>query len=516
MAEFQATAEQVEIYDRIRAGWSFVVEAGAGTGKTSTQAAAAGLVNSNRQLYIAYNKPIVEDAEKVMPSGVTCKTAHGLAFGAIGYMYVNQIHNGIVQGWQIAKTLNVRRWAENGIKISGPSCGTLARNTVKKWSHSTDPYIDLHHVPIPEKVRSDKAATESLRHHILGYARRLWNIAQDPSQTLFRFDHDWYLKLFSMLGPGGTVPAIPFDMIWFDECQDADPVIRLIFEAQTRAQRVAVGDSQQAIYAWRGAENAITRFREAGAPVLTLTTSFRFGQVIADEANLWLDRLDADIRLTGNPALDSSIGPIDTEKPHMVLCRTNAGVMAAVMRAIAAKKPVAMVGGGKEVKALAIACEWLYSGRETDHPELMGFESWDDLIKYTEGDDCDNPTLRTLVRLAEQYEPAVLAKALGDCVTERQAQVRVSTAHKAKGRQAEQVFIGGDFAGTGSVRISSPRQSAEAADREERAANRLAYVAATRARRRLDNNNLRADGSATEGEDLVYDPRWDDSATRLF
>lgn len=477
MVDIKYTDEQREIFDKARSGWSFVVEAGAGTGKTSTLAEAARImpIPPSSILYLAYNKAIVKDSKKSFPAEVLCSTAHGLAYRALGHLYSTMLQQGAVQGWQIAKAIGVKRWQEGSSKLSGPSLASLARRTVKAWARSVDPEIMPHHVPVPDSIVNPEDRA-SAREAAVGYAKKLWNIARRPDQRMLRFDHDWYLKLFSASGPGDGVPQLGMRVIMFDECQDADPVIRLIFEGQADCQRVAVGDSQQAIYAWRGAEDAIKRFREAGAPMFPLTTSWRFGREVADEANRWLDQLDGDIRITGNPAIESRLDRVDPSRRHAILCRTNSGALSTAVYALEAGSKVAIAGCDKEVRALVLACERLYKGQDVDHPELMGFGSWTDLAEFAKSKDCDNATLRTLVRLSEEYSPPELRMVISTCVEEGEAQVVTSTAHKAKGRQWEQVSIGADFGG-GASKVKGGDAMADL---------RLSYVAVTRARKTLD------------------------------
>jgi hypothetical protein len=476
------TSEQVEIFDRVKAGWSFVVEAGAGTGKTSTLAEAVRPLSEGsrnpRGLYMAYNRAIVADSAGAFPDWVDCRTAHSIAFRAVGHPYATMLRQGAVQGWQIAKALRVGPWKDGNHKLSGPAVASLARATVKRWAHSTSPNIEKNHVPVPSLIVEDDMR-DSVQEYVMRVAGRIWNVAVSPEQRMLRFDPDWYLKIFSMSGADGGAPNLGMDIILFDECQDADPVIRVIFEGQA-CQRVAVGDSQQAIYGWRGAENAIDHFRAAGAPVLNLTTSWRFGEKIATEANTWLDRLDADIRLSGNPALDSELGSIDDEKRHAVLCYTNAGATEAAIIAQARSRKVAIVGCGDEVKSLIAACEKLYNGHEAYHSELVGFQTWGDLEDFVDSKDCDNPTLRTQVKLTRRYGIDEIKRAVFSCCLESEAEVIASTAHKSKGRQWGQVRIGSDFL------FKDPRVD----PKQARADLRLAYVAVTRARKVLDRERL--------------------------
>lgn len=524
MARFAPTGQQIAIIDAAVRRESHVVEAGAGAGKTSTLKLIAEAIRRTygdrpRLQYFAYNKAIVSDSAASMePFGVTCSTAHSLAYRGIGlgpqglrgayFQAMLKPGAGALQGWQIAKAIGVKRWrsSDGKFKVSGPTVASLARRTVKKFAGTTSPTIESWHMPTPDSMANSEHL-DDLRDYVLPYARKIWNIARDPNQHLLRFDHDWYVRLW-----WEQAPVLPADMLLFDECQDADPLLRDVFDHQAHAVRIAVGDSQQSIYAWRGAENALTHFREQGAPMYPLTTSWRFGQTIADEANRWLELLDAEIRLDGNPAVESTIGPIDQSKPWMELCRTNAGVIGTLIMAQQMGLKVAMVGCDKEVKALATALAKLYSGGDTDHPALVGFETWDDLALFASGDDCDDPTLRTLVRLAEKEGVDAISRAVNACVEEKDAHIRASTAHKAKGREADQVQIHGDFA------ASNGRKSEDLSGGMAKADLRLNYVAVTRARCRLGGlENL--DTNVAEPAWVAVlggDPRYDESHTALF
>jgi hypothetical protein len=88
---------------------------------------------------------------------------------------------------------------------------------------------------------------------------------------------------------------------------------------------IYVGDAHQQIYAWRGAVNAM---QQMPLHESRLTTSFRFGDAIADVANSLLGALNETVPLLGNPNVKSSV----VNKPHTkmrdaILCRTNARAM---------------------------------------------------------------------------------------------------------------------------------------------------------------------------------------------
>jgi ATP-dependent exoDNAse (exonuclease V) beta subunit len=244
-----------------------------------------------------------------------------------------------------------------------------------------------------------------------------------------------------------------------------------------------VGDSAQAIYHWRGAKDVMTGF---DGTQLALSQSFRFGPSLADEANRWLAIADAPIRLTGTPAVPTQLGLLD--QPDVVLCRTNVGAMAQTMNALAAGRRVALVGGGGSLRALAEAARDLTNGRRTSHPELFLFPSWGELQDYAAHDPAGRD-LQPLVDLVDRHGTDAILAALGQLVFEQQAEVTISTAHKAKGREWPHVRIADDF---------TPPKDSDRQDATGRAVPgpiddgeaRLAYVAVTRTRHHLDMGGL--------------------------
>ncbi|GAA0684034.1 hypothetical protein GCM10009536_13700 [Streptomyces thermocarboxydus] len=317
--------------------------------------------------------------------------------------------------------------------------------------------------------------------HIVPFAHKAWADLQHPDDGAVRLDHDHYLKIWAL-----TRPRIDADFLLLDEAQDTNPVVEQIFLAQRdHAQLVMVGDSAQAIYHWRGAKDIMTGF---DGTQLALSQSFRFGPDLAAEANRWLHLADAPIRLTGTPAVPTELGLVT--QPDAVLCRTNVGAMAQVMARMAAGHRVALAGGGDSLHALALAAGDLKEGRRTHHPELLLFPCWGDLQDYAAHDPAGRD-LQPLVNLVDTHGTDAILAAIAQLAPEPHAHVTVSTAHKAKGREWPSVLIAEDFArslndttgqtGSTPAPVPDPVDDAEA---------RLAYVAVTRTRRRLDLGGL--------------------------
>jgi len=477
-AELKPTGEQEQIRDAYLAGGPLAVTAGAGTGKTSTLVM-LGEARQARARYIAYNKSVAMEAERKFPRWVRCSTSHSLAYASAGARFRHRLDNKRhVPAKEVAKILGINDPVAlpGGGKLSPVQVARLAMETLQRFCYSADSEPSAAHVPF-KKGLNDPAVQLALREVLVPLARRAWGDACDPDGKL-KYQHDWYIKWWQL-----SDPRIDADVLFLDEAQDCNPVLEWVIARQD-AQVIAVGDSCQAIYGWRGATDALDRL--GGGNKLSLSQSFRFGPAIAAEANKWLGLLDADLRLSGTPSIPSRLAV--AEAPAAILCRSNAGVMKQVIAEIGAGRKTAIpsprpgVAGGGEIERLAKAAISLKQGRGTDHPELMAFQSWSEVRDYAENDP-GGEDLLVLVELIDEHTPEKILAMCAQLVEERYAAVVVSTAHKAKGREWE------------SVQIADFRKPRKAPDEDEAPPPSpeqmmLAYVAVTRAKVLLDRGPL--------------------------
>ncbi|MFE2993217.1 UvrD-helicase domain-containing protein [Streptomyces sp. NPDC059262] len=477
---FTPTDEQAATLEAFKSGGPLAIQAGAGTGKTSTLAYLAEQMPGRRGRYLAFNRAIAADAAARFPGTVQCKTAHSLAYAAIGHRYRARLNAPRRPGWQIGQDLGLNAPARIGtIDLVPATLSNTTLRTVAQFCQSSDTELGHHHVPRLRGIEGEEAHAE-LADLVLPYAVKAWADLQDPHAGMVRFEHDHYLKMWAL-----TDPVLRGDFLLLDEAQDTNPVLEQIVLAQrVRTQVVMVGDSAQAIYGWRGARDVMTGF---DARHLTLTRSFRFGPALACEANRWLTISGAPIQLTGSPDIASTIGP-DSSNPDAVLCRTNIGAVTEILTRLNAGTPTALVGGGDSLRSLAQAACDLIQGRRTHHPELVLFTTWNALRDYAEHDPAGSD-LQPFTNLVDEHGPEAILRAVDRLVPEAEAAVTVSTAHKAKGREWARVTIASDFTpppdtdevdAAGRL-IPGPVDEAEA---------RLAYVAVTRARHHLDATSL--------------------------
>lgn len=472
--KFPPTSEQHEALRMYATGRSMKIEAGAGTGKTSTLQLLAES-DPRRVQYVAFNKAIVTESKSKFPSNVRCNTAHSLAFKGIGHRFQARLDdNRRVMSWEIAKALKIRE----GIRVEAFTGQTryladdrlagIVVAMVNRWCQTADPEPTYRHM-VPIRGLDDPLArgpweqrhTRSIEvaKHVGPFLKRAWADLGRYSEGVLRFTPAHYLKMWQL-----DDPAIYSPVIMFDEAQDASPVLIDIVARQQHAQVVWVGDSNQQIYEFTGAVNALAKVpvEETGY----LSQSFRFGQPVADVANGLLRRLSSPLQLRGFDAVTSTVEPV--EAPKAILTRTNATAVRELLAVVDGGRTGHLVGGGQDVLSFARAAHELRETGQTQHPELWCFESWEQVLLYVE-DDEQGGELRLLVKLVEEFSVETIERALAGMPAEGTADVIVSTAHKSKGRQWTSVRLASDFA--------------EAPDDAEL---RLLYVAVTRAEHRLD------------------------------
>jgi hypothetical protein len=308
----------------------------------------------------------------------------------------------------------------------------------------------------------DEARLASIRAAAVHDAMRLWDRMTDPSDPL-PLDHDGYLKLWAMLRP--TLPA---DSVLLDEAQDTNPVVLEMLRHQP-AQIVYVGDRHQQIYEWRGAVNAMER-------ILTpheshLTTSFRFGESIAGAASSVLARLGETRPLVGNAAVTSHLG---SDTAEAIVARTNASVISAVLREMASGRLPHVIGGTSKLIRMLKGVEDLKRNQPSEVSEFFGFEAWGEVVEHSKTPEGKN--LRTVVTLVENHGEEKLIRKLNQTAQdEHAADVVVSTAHKAKGREWDTVSLADDFL------PPQPNENKDAPPTFDPAEIRLFYVALARA-----------------------------------
>lgn len=455
------TDEQIEAVDAFAGGGDLRLFAFAGTGKTTTLAAMADGARGPA-LYLAFNRAIAHEARALFPDGTRCATLHALAFRALHDDYGAGKLTATFGTADLVEILALKPRPHGPARLSPTAQAELVRATLQAFLHGAGEAPSPADVTLTAKLAAAPPADGlALIEATVTQVRSLWAQMIDPCNPV-PFGHDGYLKLWAL-----RRPRLAVDHLFIDEAQDSNPLVLDLARRQD-AQIVQVGDPYQRIYAWRGAVDLLAR--QPAGRTAALTQSFRFGPAIADAANVVLAALGAPQRLTGNPAVRSRLGRC---VPDAIVARTNAGVVDAVLDALTIGERPHVVGGTGELIRLLGGVDALKNGEGTAVPELAGYADWAE-VQAASRDGV--PGLRTLVALVEEYGEDRLSAALRGVEPDAAAaDVTITTAHRAKGREWDRIRLADDFARAGGD--DGPVDPAEA---------RLLYVALTRARHAVD------------------------------
>lgn len=460
---FIASAEQLPIIAWFREGdGHLVVEALAGTGKSTTIRHGIAEAPEQRILVAAFTKRIQEDMqERIDDPRVEVRTIASVGYRAI-------IESGMDRSWR--KRDDVKPWAREQLLSSVATKGMpwgaqrLVGKLVTKARELT-PFVtdvdtlvqlavDFDILPMP----NDGLSLQD----IAGATLKALEVAvsDEPVSTGIDYADMLYLPLrLHLLTPR-------YDMVVVDEYQDMtvsqQQVIRAVCQPYGRI--VVVGDKHQCIFGFRGADAASmdTIREDLQATVLPLSHTYRCPKAVVALAQ----RIVPAFRALDN-APDGIVDTVDTvqgvvltaEPGDFVLSRTNAP-LARVALSLLRRKVRARIQGRDIGKGLTALVQSLAKGDAAKSVPafLSKLTTWEDkqctrLINAKREDRCEairdqSNTLKALL-VYEDGDGAASVAGLqaridylfADVAGTEPAEVVCSTVHKAKGLEANRVFI---------------------------------------------------------------------------
>lgn len=462
------TDEQANAVDLFKTSQSLKISAFAGTGKTSTLTAVAKSTQKSG-LYLAFNKSVAAEASTKFPRSVDCRTMHSLAFRAVSSVYRENASKltQSLHGNHVAKLLEIEEISVGNITLKPRSLAFLTAKTVQRFCQSGDDELIVRHVPLSGKLQVLEPQHQAeFKEYVSKLAAHLWDRMRDPKSEV-PLGHDGYLKLWSL-----SKPQLNYDFLLLDEAQDTNEAVLSVLRLQD-SHLTLVGDRHQQIYEWRGAINAMASVETEAEAVLT--QSFRFGDSVAEAATSILRILRETRTVIGNPTRDTRIAAAG--RTGTILCRTNAGVVAVVIDALAEHRRPHVVGGVTDLIRMLEDVSKLKRSIPAECPEFFGFKDWPEVVDFTQSE--EGESLRSFVKIVLANGELALIEKLGSVSREEEgADLIVSTGHKAKGREWDSVTLSSDF----EPRLNKDHPPKQVLNQEEA---RLLYVAATRARKLL-------------------------------
>ena len=325
---------------------------------------------------------------------------------------------------------------------------------------------------------------------------QLWGILRDGVALALIGTYDFTDMIYAPV-VAGLSPTQHFDLVCVDEAQDLSPMqLAFIRRLPSPTGRLLfVGDANQAIYGFAGADTrAMSRIIEqTEATVLPLSVTYRcpkkhvrFARRFAPDIQAAPGAAEGQITAITEPSLFKHVTPGD-----LVLCRINAPLVETCLQLIQRRIPAQVLGRDVAGKLLADAKLVFKLGLEDWKAKLNRFESREvasiarsnlpqDVIErvvYRREDEL--ACLRALTKDAVSGGVTTLrglTARIDGLFGEAEGVVTLSTVHKAKGKEAENVFI--------LLPHLMPLPNAETPEERE-AEDCVRFVAVTRAKRKL-------------------------------
>lgn len=467
------TDEQLSCIEKFQSESHLKISAFAGTGKTTTLLGIANAVPKKKGLYLAFNKEIAEEARKKFPSNVECRTTHSFAYEFSSRDYTAEKLSGSLSPTTVADFLNLQpvNLGEHR-DYSARQVGKWVVDTVANFCRSEDISFGPQHVSCGRltdlKSQSDQ---DALSDFLLKCADYIWVNARNPNSPI-PLGHDGYLKLWSI-----SHPRFEHDFIMLDEAQDTNAAVIQALTSQN-VQTVYVGDKYQQIYGFRGAFNAMDKIHVPSE--CALTTSFRFGESLAEVANALIGKFGETRKIVGDRSKNTTI---NTTAALTKIYRTNMGLLSGLADALKSGKKPYLAGGIGDLSALIYDVELMQSGQPAiSNSDFFGFKNWHDLVAFSKTS--EGGSYQTVVQIIETYGARVLKEMINRVsATASDADVILTTAHKSKGKEWAHVEVCDDFAT--SIRLSYLQQNSYSFSDPSVEEITLLYVALTRAEKSL-------------------------------
>ena len=265
--------QQQAIFDDVGKGdGNLVVEARAGTGKTTTIVEALGHVPSGETtLMVAFNKGIAKELGEKAPASARVATLHSFGFGAVRRAYPNvRVEEGKTRLLLQQKFPEVKsKMRTAASKLVGLAKANLLPDGDSEAANvfQLDALLDAYWIADFDDERDRRQVA----------VMALWLIEQsrDPmaSGNTIDFDDMVWLPVVHQLS------LFRNDRVFVDEAQDLNPCQHVLVEMAVKkyGRLCAIGDSRQAIYGFRGASsNSMQRIEtKFGARRLPLSVTYR-------------------------------------------------------------------------------------------------------------------------------------------------------------------------------------------------------------------------------------------------
>lgn len=437
------------------------VEAVAGSGKTTTIMKCSEICDKNGTLFVAFNRHIARYISEKQPS-LNARTLNSYGNEMLSACFGSRVNEKKSQNIFKEYILGNSEEAKEIFRMRKGAVSravSLCKSNLFKEDVS-DEELDI----LCEKFELDLDKSE------FDWVRKILEIGNsDPS--VIDFDDQIYLPSITPMN------CERFNTIFVDEAQDLNPAqIRLLGKMLSEdGILVSVGDSNQAIYGFRGADvDSMGKLESSfGMTRLPLSICYRCSKKVVENARTIVPEME--------PFEDAEEGRVETVREKqgiemlregdLILCRTAAPLVRMAIDLISKKIPARILGRDLQ--------------RDIE-PLMKHKDSLDSYAKEVEARYRNRPgvlvqtldKIDVLKAIISGYgkEESEIRNGCDELFSEEGRGVSLSTVHKAKGLEADRVFL---------IRPSLIPHPYAVTDWQRKQEQNIKYIAYTRARKEL-------------------------------
>lgn len=486
---------QTAIFDFIQNGQgNAVIEACAGSGKTSTLVKGLSFIDEDKKILLtAFNRDIVKVLTKKTKDfkNTNVTTLHGLGLQMLRYNFTNESLN--------LDEFKYRTFVSTNLKsLTSIDISQFSKSDYFHYIENICKYIDFGRYYLAQTIEDlndveDRYEIDTIADE-KSIAIQSMEWGKRNLDTIDYTDMVW-LPNAMMCNPHG----LRYDWVFCDECQDLNKAQReLMLKCRKINTRMMMfGDAQQCLYSFAGSDpdsfNALKSLPNTIS--LPLSISYRCADNIVAYAKELVPTIEQNN--DGRKGVVEEVSEIEEVKDgDMVLCRNNAPLMKIYNAFIKEGKKCFVRGKdignnlkrivkntkkealGKDLKTDGVFVR-LYNNLFETRDKIM-LHSNIDIDTAMQSSIVSNKidTIKALEVLSEGLKTSEeLIDRISDIFSDRKKNgIALSTIHKAKGLEADRVFI--------ACKSLMPSKSAKK-DWEIRQEHNLMYVAYTRAKNLL-------------------------------
>lgn len=413
---------------------NIMIQALAGTGKTSTLEMIEGAVLTKPILYMCFNRKIADDATKRMASTTTVRT-----FNSLGHRI-----------W--AKTIG------KGFKPEGKKTQEILRLLIddaakderrKLWDNFWQicagvatakciGYIPKGYARTEKRLADEIALEDALDEEPDEFTLQWINTVLARSITEAYNGHvDFDDQIYMPTLFGGTFPEFPLVMV--DEYQDLNPVNHEMVRRLVKHRLIGVGDPYQSIYEFRGAARGgmASAVKAFGMVECDLSVSFRCPEAIVRHVRWHVPKFKwskAGGEVKELKQTQASAIPDDAT----IICRNNGPLFALAMRMLMAGRSVHVAGS--DIGPRIVGMMKKLGPLDLGQPAVChAIDMWlaDKLARQSK---TAHDTAECMRVFASHGQTLELAIAYAEHLMQQRGKLRFTTGHKAKGLEWDTVY----------------------------------------------------------------------------